>query len=244
MAILVALLTIVSTLAGGAVALRAPRDRMHLILGLSAGLLLGLVAFDLLPEVFALTEVEVVGVPAVMIAFVGAFLLLHMLERAAGVHDPADSDYGEHHHEHRTVGFIGALALIGHSFLDGLAIGLAFQIDSATGWIVAIAVLAHDFADGLNTVTLLLKSGHDRARARRMLIADALAPVLGAIVGTLITVSDDVLGIYLAAFAGLLVYLATSHILPEAHASHPSRLTLVSTLVGVLIMFGVVALAH
>ncbi len=240
MAILVSLLTVVATMLGGFVALRAPRDRMHLVLGLSAGLLLGLVAFDLLPEVFALTDLQVGKVPAVMVAFVLAFLLLHVIERATGTHDPADSDYGEHHHHHRTVGLVGAIGLVGHSFLDGLAIGLAFQLSAGAGWIVAIAVLAHDFADGLNTVTLLLRSGHDRQRARLMLVADALAPVAGAIVGTLITVPQDVLGLYLAAFAGFLVYLATSHILPEAHADHPSRLTLVSTVVGVAIMFVVV----
>ncbi len=34
--------------AGGALAIRS-RDRLHLVLGLSAGLLLGLVAFDLNP---------------------------------------------------------------------------------------------------------------------------------------------------------------------------------------------------
>ena len=50
-AITLAAITALSTFAGGALALLA-KDRLHLVLGLSAGLLLGLVAFDLLPEVF------------------------------------------------------------------------------------------------------------------------------------------------------------------------------------------------
>ena len=61
MALLLAICTVFSTAAGGLVALRA-RDRMHLVLGASAGILLGLVAFDLIPEVFRLGGVPD-GVP-------------------------------------------------------------------------------------------------------------------------------------------------------------------------------------
>ena len=55
LAIGLAALTALATTAGGILAIRS-RDHLHLILGLSAGLLLGLVAFDLLPEVFELNE--------------------------------------------------------------------------------------------------------------------------------------------------------------------------------------------
>ena len=49
-------LTVLATTAGGFLAIKS-RDRLHLVLGLSAGLLLGLVAFDLLPEVFELNTI-------------------------------------------------------------------------------------------------------------------------------------------------------------------------------------------
>jgi len=242
-ALILALCTVVSTTIGGLVALRA-RDHMHLVLGASAGVLLGLVAFDLLPQVFRLADLhEGVGpvVPWIMVAFVLGFLVLHVIERAAGVHEPAESEYAEH--RHALAGSLGALGLIGHSFLDGLAIGLAFQIGGSTGWAVAIAVLAHDFADGLNTVTLMRRAGHDRRRAAMALALDAAAPVAGVLVATFFSPSDSVLALYLGAFAGLLTYLATADILPEAHAHHPSRLTLVMTLAGVAFMYVVATFA-
>jgi ZIP family zinc transporter len=238
-ALILALCTVVSTTIGGVVALRA-RDRMHLVLGASAGVLLGLVAFDLLPEVFRLGGVPD-GVPTFMVAFVVGFLVLHVVERAAGVHEPVDSEYGEHHHN--VSGTLGAAGLIGHSFLDGLGIGLAFQVSSTVGWAVAIAVLAHDFADGLNTVTLMRRAGHDKRRAQIALGLDALAPVAGVLVARLISPPDSVLALYLGAFAGLLTYLATADILPEAHAHHPSRLTLLMTLGGVAFMYVVASFA-
>jgi len=237
--IVVSMFAFVATGLGGLLALRA-RDRLHLILGFSAGVLLGLVAFELLPEVFDLSP-DVARVPLGMITFVGGFLVLHIVERAAGVHETVDSEYGEHSHAHHGVGLLGAGALIVHSFLDGLAIGLAFQVSSSVGWAVAIAVLAHDFADGLNTVTVMLRHGHTRRRALELLVLDAVAPILGAIVGTVIQPSTTFLAAYLGAFAGFLTYLATADILPEAHSRHPSRLTLVSTVGGVLVMWAVAA---
>jgi len=238
-ALLLAICTVFSTAAGGLVALRAS-DRMHLVLGASAGILLGLVAFDLIPEVFRLGGVPD-GVPAFMVAFVLGFLVLHVVERAAGVHEPVDSEYGEHHHN--VSGTLGATGLIGHSFLDGLGIGLAFQVSSTVGWAVAIAVLAHDFADGLNTVTLMRRAGHSRRNSIIALALDALAPVAGVLVARLISPPDSVLALYLGAFAGLLTYLATSDILPEAHAHHPSRVTLLTTIAGIAFMYVVASFA-
>ena len=240
MAVMLALTTVLSTALGGLVALRS-RDRLHLVLGFAAGVMLGLVAFDLLPELFELTDARVAGVPAVMVAFAAGFLVLHFVERSVAMHGAHEGEYGTHHHHNPDVGLASALALAVHSFLDGVGIGLAFQVDEGVGLAVALAVIAHDFADGLNTVTIMRTHGNSRRRTLGMLGIDAIAPVAGALTTLFFSVGDTVLAIYLGAFAGFLLYLATADILPEAHSRHPSRLTLVSTLGGVGLMWLVVA---
>jgi zinc transporter ZupT len=242
MPVLVALLTVVSTALGGIVALRSS-DRLHLVLGFAAGVMLGLVAFDLLPELFDLSSVDVLGVPAPMVAFAAGFLLLHVVERSVAMHGAHEAEYETHHHHNPQVGLASALALSAHSFLDGVGIGLAFQVDNSVGVAVSIAVISHDFADGLNTVTVMRMHGNDRRRTVALLVTDAVAPVLGAVSTLFFSVSDHVLALYLGGFAGFLLYLATADILPEAHARHPSRLTLVSTVGGVAMMWLVVALS-
>jgi ZIP family zinc transporter len=239
-AIALAAVTALATSAGGFLAIRS-RDRLHLTLGLAAGLLLGLVSFDLLPEVFALNKSTILRVPSVSVAFVAGFLALHFAEQLFGSHEPADSDYG-HEHQHRAniAGTLGALAMGGHVFLDGAALGLAFHISNSLGFAVFIAVLAHAFSDGLNTVSFLVKSGHWNQRAISLLSVDAVMRISGAALGTYATISDPYLAIYLAVFAGFVIYLATSHILPEAHSRHPSRLTMVATITGVIAMWIVV----
>ncbi len=241
LAIILAAATAVATATGGAIALRA-RDRLHLVLGLSAGLLLGLVAFDLLPEVFEMPSSNLLGAPAVSVAIVGGFLLLHVYERFFGSHEPAESDYGhDHKHSANLAGSVGAIAMGVHVFLDGLALGVAFAIDEKLGIAVFVALLVHAFSDGLNTVSLLIKSGKWSRKAIWLLGVDSVARISGAAIGASLTISSNLTAIYLAAFSGILIYLATSHILPEAHARHESRWTLISTLAGVAIMWALVS---
>jgi len=235
-----AAVTVLATLLGGLLALRA-KDRFHLVLGLSAGLLLGLVGFDLLPEVFEMGSGELGGVKTVSIALIAGFLSLHFIEQFAGSHEPAESEYhSDHTHAFEIAGTVGAFAMAGHIFLDGVALALAFKVSNALGIAVFIAMIVHAFSDGLNTVALLVKLGQWTQRGKFLLGIDAIARISGAILGSTLVISDSAIAIYLAAFSGIVIYLATSHILPEAHANHPTRATMLATLTGVLIMWGVV----
>lgn len=238
MAVAVTFLTFVSTLLGGGFALRH-RDRLHLILGFTAGVILGVVAFDVLPEVSRLAASTHTEFQWPMVALAGGFLFFHAVEKVLLVHNAHEHEYADHRHD-TSVGVASALALAGHSLTDGLAIGLAFQVNRNVGFAVAIAVIGHDFADGLNTVALMLTHGNSRRRSAFMLLLDALTPLVGASLTLLFTVPDKGLLIYLGAFAGFLLYIGASDILPEAHAEHASLATLMLTIVGAAFIYGVV----
>ena len=235
MAILLALGTVLSTTLGGLFALRH-HDRLHLILGFTAGVILGVISFDIFPEIFDLTRRVGVSPKLPMLALVGGFLLFHAVEKSLLVHQGHEDDYASHHHP--TVGVASAVALAGHSFVDGMAIGLGFQVSHTAGFAVAIAVIGHDFADGLNTVSLMLAHGNNRRRAATMLAIDALAPLLGATSTLFFHLPDRGLLIYLGFFAGFLLYIGASDILPEAHSRRPSMGALGLTIAGAALMFG------
>jgi len=213
--VLLSLATFCSTLIGGLFALRF-RDRLHYILSFTAGVLLGVVAFELLPEIFELGKAPGAGATGAMIALVAGFLLFHGLEKFVLLHHVHEEDYAAHRHPQ--VGMFSALALAGHSFMDGVGIGLAFQAGPAVGVAVALAVIAHDFCDGLNTVSLMLAHRNPTRRALAMLALDAVAPVLGAASTLLFSAPPGLLALFLGFFAGFLLYISTSDILPEAHS--------------------------
>ncbi|MFB7122267.1 permease [Kitasatospora xanthocidica] len=251
-AVLVAAAAFLMTLIGGFVAQRT-RDRRHLVLGFAAGLMLGVVAFDLLPEALHQAPGEVHGVPQALLLFAAGFLTIHVIERAVAIHRGHEGEYAAHSHGHhhgdarsaghQGVGLTAALALVGHSVMDGFAIGAAFQAGTTVGTVVAIAVVAHDFADGFNTYTITRLYGNNRRRALTLLAADAVAPVSGAAITLAFTIPGHLLGLYLGFFSGFLLYLATSDILPEAHSPHPSRSTLLCTVAGVGFMWLVIGFA-
>jgi ZIP family zinc transporter len=141
------------------------------------------------------------------------------------------------------VGLTAAAAMVGHSAMDGVAIGAAFQVGGGMGVAVALAVVAHDFADGFNTYTITSLYGNARRKALIMLFADAAAPVAGAASTAFVTIPEAVLGGYLGLFGGVLLYLAAAEILPEAHHEHPARSTLLCTVAGALFIWLVVGLA-
>lgn len=229
-----------AALLGGYLALKNQK-RIHLALGFTAGIILGLVAFDLLPEIFEITNNTGLDITWPMIALVAGFLLFHVIEKFILLHNSHESHYGPHQHPY--VGIAGAVALCGHSFLDGVSIGIAFQVNTAVGVAVAIAVIGHRFADGFNTTNVMLFHKNKPAVAKKMLLIAAVMPILGGLSTLFFTLSESVLGIYLGFFAGFLLYIGASDILPEAHSKNSSRLTIGLTVLGVAFIFLVTRLA-
>src|SRR5690242_13386395 len=129
-AVLLSLAAFFSTFAGGLFALKF-QDRLHFILSFTAGVLLGVVSFDILPEIFAIARERDLDPSAGMVALVAGFLLFHSLEKFVLIHDVHETDFFAHHHPR--VGLLSAAALVGHSFMDGVGIGLAFHVSDAVG---------------------------------------------------------------------------------------------------------------
>lgn len=223
-----------STFAGGLLGIKY-KDKLHIILGFTAGVLLGVVAFDIFPEIIRLILKTNTDPVQPMIALVLGFLLFHVTEKSFLVHHSHEGTYGSHHHPH--IGIASALALSAHSFLDGVGIGLGFQVSSLAGVLVAMAVIAHDFSDGLNTVSLTLLHKNTDRKALLMLGIDALAPILGGLSTTFFELPQSSLLLYLGFFAGFLLYIGASEILPEAHAERPSKWTIYMTILGTLFIF-------
>jgi ZIP family zinc transporter len=240
MVIFFVLLTFLSTFIGGWVGIKH-QDKLHLILGFTAGVLLGVVAFDIFPEIIKLVDELKVNSVVPMEALVAGFLAFHILEKVLLIHHEQEDVYGKH--KHPSVGVASALALAGHSFLDGVGIGLGFQISPGLGILIAVAVIAHDFSDGLNTVSMALMHKNTNRKAYLFLILDAIAPVLGAISTLFYTIPQSFMLLYLGFFAGFLLYLGAAEILPEAHSEHSSYATIGLTILGTLFIFLVTRIA-
>jgi zinc transporter ZupT len=227
--LVIAAAAFLSTVAGGLLALKL-HDKLHLILGFSAGAVIGVAFFDLLPE--AINFGEKFHSPATILSCTAlGFLSYLVLDRILLFHGDAAP---------RGPFAAGVLCL--HSLLDGVAIGLAFQASRAVGIVVTIAVLTHDFSDGINTMNIVLKNSGNRPQAVRWLLVDALAPVLGIASTHLFTLPGERFGTALALFAGFFLYIGASDLIPESYHAHPKFLTTAMTLTGAAILYLAIAL--
>ncbi len=250
---IVILITFCSTFIGGLLALKYGKH-IHWLNALSAGILLGAAFFELLPEAINLNG----SVRIVFAVTVLAFLIFYMLQRFVvmhACHEHTKKGKDAHHHPHthshdhenlhkdshdtKKLGLLSASGLALHSFLDGSAIGLGFAINPAVGLTVAIAIIAHDFGDGVSTVTLMLRHKNTKAKAFILLAIDAIAPVLGAVIFINVSIPQQVLGLFLAFFAGFFLYLSTSDLLPEAQRESNNNTIIFATAVGAAIMFAI-----
>ncbi len=232
--IFLAITTFFSTLFGGLFALRHQK-RLHDIMSFTAGVLIAVCFFDIMPEIFSLVQEHHLDPTPSLIALVIGFLVIHILEKLAVIHSSHEHEYASH--KHPSVGVISASGLSFHSFLDGVGIGLGFHVNAHVGLLIALAVIAHDFSDGLNTVTLMLSNKNSKKRSLLFLLLDAITPVLGAASTYIFTIPDDVLRLYLGFFAGFLLYIGASDLLPEAHSQKSSFKMIGLTILGVLFIF-------
>lgn len=211
-----------STYLGGRLAMRFG-SRRDLLFGLTGGMVIALALLDLLPEALEHGAASP-GAEAIFLtlaAGVALYLLLHRLPVG---------------------GSSGRVSLILHSLMDGLGIGLAFQVSDATGWLVAFAVLAHDMADGANMVGLSALSPKPGG-THRWLLADAAAPLAGVMLGQLLRIDLAQLAGLLALFAGGFLYIGASELLPRSRIGASGPVGGFASLLGIGLMACVIHLA-
>lgn len=226
--IYIGLLAFLSTMFGGYVAFKYKRF-IHIFSGLTAGTLLALIFLEIIPEVVELNDSQFI-----LLSVIGGFVAFHILEKLFSLHHSHGDAHAHEGHHHLPSKKIAAWALIAHSLCDGIMIGLAYNVSPAFGLVIAIGVVAHDFSDGFNTVNL--------SHSKKLLVTDALAPIVGLFIGSYFVFPDTVMSIIFGLFAGILLYVSTSDILPEAHCENKKHMVqnLAAMVVGVLYIFSII----
>ena len=220
MPILLLIIPVVFTLAGGVLALRF-RGSLALLAALGAGLLLGAAFLDLLPEALTIGQTLHLHFADILGIVLVSFLVFYGLQTLLDTLAARSTAPG------RMLGHVGGVLLISHSFRDGMAIGLAYAASHPAGYAVAAGIAAHDLADGLNTV-ILTTGGNKAKRSDYIFLAfDCLAPLAGGLLTVWWTFSARSSVAFLAIAAGFFLQLATSEFLPEARRQQSSKKLLV-----------------
>ncbi|HXV59536.1 MAG TPA: ZIP family metal transporter [Vicinamibacteria bacterium] len=207
------------TLLSGLLALHFREHRVS-IYAFCSGALIGGVVLLLLPDAMQLLQDSEAALPKATVWIVATlgFFVFYVLDR------------GEHRKESRRLaGLSGGIGIAIHAFIDGVVIGQGFRAGETTGAAVAFAVLLHKLADGVGAVGVMLGTEHSIRQTLTLLAITAVAPLLGIWAQSRLVMPVSFLALLLSLFAGMLLYLAASRLLPEAmrNQTDPSSVPLI-----------------
>jgi zinc transporter ZupT len=202
----------------------------------ASGILLALAFADLFPE-----ALEMAGGVAIS-GFVGGFALLFITEAFTQAHT--------HHSPEERVGkhplgpFVIGLGI--HNLADGFVLGVGAKAAAVTSWLVGLGVLVHQVPVGISLAAILLAARAERRQVIRTTVSLGLAIPLAAVLTMMLPApTEAALGLLTGVAGGVLAYVGAAHLLPEAQAERPSRITgvifvvtLVATTIGLMTVLG------
>lgn len=234
---------VLATLAGGLLPLRF-EQHSRMFLSFSAGTLVALSLLELIPEAIAASGDDIHRLMLVVLAAFVATLLLDKLHVLHPHEHGMDESCPHVEHEHPPLAMHGAIGLIVHSAVDGLALATALRESLAAGIAVGVALSAHKLADGLTTVALVLSHHHRRAQAVRMLAANVATLLLGFGAGLALPLREDGLAFLLLVMAGFFLYLGATDLLPAVTSPRCRKRDVLATAIGMAAIAAVSLLAH
>lgn len=216
-------------------------ERLHrFILPAAVGIFLGVVFFELIPEILHASEFW--GPISILTGFLGFYLLSHFLET-----------YHHHHTDdaHDACAQGGARKLlIGdaiHNFADGVVIATSFMINPALGVLTTVGIALHEIPQEIAEYAVLRAACYSQKRALFLNFLSASTVILGVFLTYFFgEVLNEYLFVLLGVAAGNLLYIATADLIPELRHSHREHFgkTFIATLLGVLLIGTIITISH
>lgn len=223
------LLIVLVSLFGGLFPVTVKREsrKFESMLNLSAGVIIGVAFFHMLPESIQFINFTVPYLTA------GGMLFLFFIERFITIH-PCEIDECEEHG-------VGIPAFIGfsiHNFFDGVALGASMMVPKLS-FLTFLAIILHKAPMAFALSTLLLADGYSRLSTAVLGLVFALIIPIGTIASYFFLNSGSMtyVGYALAFSAGSFIYIAFGDIIPHLHKKGmPKVLSSLFLLIGVIMM--------
>jgi zinc and cadmium transporter len=208
---------------------------LMVLVGFSAGALLGGAFLHLLPE--AIANVQPNAVTNVFLTVLVGFVMFFVLERLLW----------RHCHERvcpiHTFVYLNLFGDSVHNFIDGLVMAGSFIVSVPLGLITTLAIAAHEIPQELGDFGVLVYGGLKPRKALALNFATALTAVAGGVTGYYLSPYLGGAMIFLLPFAaGGFLYIAASDLVPELHKEKNTVKTVVSFvsfIVGIILMWAV-----
>lgn len=221
-----------STGIGSAIACFAQRTNIHFLsatLGFSAGVMIYVSFVELLATALHYTTAHfgqpLAGWLAVAGFFAGIFLIM-TIDYKVPIHEnphiahlPQEMAQRIDTAALRRAGVLTALAIGIHNFPEGIATFMATIDNPSLGITIAVAIALHNIPEGISVAVPIYYATGSRRRAFWYSLLSGLAEPIGAIAAYLVLrpfFNEAVMGVVLAAVAGIMVFISLDQLIPNA----------------------------
>lgn len=207
-----------------------------LLLSFTAGLMLCIVCFDMVPEAIEATGNYYLAPIFLVVGFAITYLLNCWIDRSAHHEDEEHSHRCAcGHHDLHTAGIVLAAAVALHNLPIGLAIGTSVAAEGIgyASVLAAVTIGLHNIPEGMSIAIPLL---HDGSRARSAIAVAGLSglpTVAGALIGYFLGNQTPLaLAIAMSLAGGAMLYVVFFELLPEAYSQWKSRWSILAIVLG------------
>lgn len=203
---------------------------LHLMLGASAGILLGISFFGIIPEAYKL-NIETAGI-GIALGFLTLLIVEHFLMRQNKV--------GGHKSGKKNIQPFGTLALggmVAHGLVDGFVIPLGFSAGPEVGIIVGLAIALHQIPDSFVAASVSLGAGFSKKNSMLSIILTALDTPIGILAGLLFLGTGGwLVPIGLGFAAGTFIFVAAADLIPELQHTEKRTSVIISIIAGLMLV--------
>jgi zinc transporter ZupT len=212
---------------------RWSKKLLHPMLGISAGLLFGLVFLDILPEGNRLTDELKVSPIYLAVAVLAGFFVLTMVEQYM-LRKNITHGHDVHGVKIKPFGTLGVAALSIHGFMDGFVIPIGLATSTKLGLVITLAMVVHQVPDSFTAVSMALAAGYTKKKAAMFVLVTAIDTPIGIIIGAFAFLGANAAGLAnmlvllsLGFSAGTFIFVSAADLIPELqHHSQSMRVVL------------------
>lgn len=217
--------------AGGVAAflLRRPSRRfMGTILGLSGGLMMAIVCFELLPEAFEMAGLAI-GIAGIILG-VGLVTLIDMMVPDRDITDKKVRSNG-----YIRMGMLLGIGIAIHNFPEGLAIGSGLAVNLRLGFRLAFVIGFHNVPEGVAMAMPMIVGGYSRIKIFLATIVAGVPLGLGAFVGALLgEISPVLVSLCLSFAGGTMLYITCGELIPKSQDVYRGRAAAFGVIIGII----------
>lgn len=189
---------------------------LDFFMGLSGGIMLAVVTFDLMSE--SMDQMGVIY--TVIFTFLGVLLTMYIKTRLDVSKDMKS-------------GYLIFISILLHNLPEGLAIGSSFMSTESLGMTLAIVIGLHNIPEGLAMALGLVGS---RMKISKIILFTVIAGIpmgIGSFLGAYFGgIFSSLIGVFLATAAGTMMYVVLEEIFPKSRSLY----CIIGFLVGTVIV--------